>query len=273
MFNVIDLENVNINDLTDIWNQCWRTNDPHQTTSPFTVEHLKAYILINKISLRHSVGITYDQRIIGFSLVGINGDRGWIASLGIAPHYRRKGLSKIILHYQVKTCDLLGLRAVTLEVKNDSFMVAVYQLFGFCYYKELTNFNLTHKNFNTLEDECYLKYSYSEVTDQKYFLARAKVNMPFSWRREEPILKNYQRLSYHLRTESESGYIIQNRKILLDIWAVSMEGAKSALKSVAVHLDDILISNQINDCIWTFLLSHDINPVQTQLEMIRFRSD
>lgn len=270
MIRIINLEKVSLEELTACFNLCWQ-NVPVKLHPPyFTVEHLQAYITINCISLRHSLGLTVNQRLAGFSFLGNIAKRGWLASLGIIPDFRGRGLSKLLLKHQLLVCDSLNLLCTTLEVEEDSFMAAVYQSFGFQFYRRLANFVLPPHSL--LKKDGYLSPAVKcrKTAAKQYFEARNTLGIPFAWRRQEQILSNYHGVDFYLSPDHASGYSLQNHnKILLDIWSRSREASCNVLLSVSDHGDPLPINNQIQDNIYQLLLENGIQPVHFYAEMIR----
>jgi hypothetical protein len=119
-----------------------------------------------------------------------------------------------------------------------------------------------------LDIDRYYRYCYQKVLAEPYFTARRELNLIFSWRRQENVIQNYQQNTYYLGPERLSGYVANSRGILLDIWARSAHAAESALSSVSAQLDPIVIHNQIQDAVLTFLVHHSIQPVTVHHEMI-----
>lgn len=259
MYKIIALDKVRTEELTAIWNMCWPS---------FSEGHLKAYIFINRISLQHSIGLTFCGKLIGFSFLGLFEDRGWIASIGITPDYRGKGFSKVLLNYQLGICKKLNLRNITLEVKSNSWMAEVYQSFGFRVWRELVSFVLTSKDLYHLDIFRYDQYSTHNVDKKEYFEERDKLGISFPWRKQKFVLSEYKNTEYSLGPQSASGSLITADGLLLDVWASSAENARKVLASVSQHVDKIVINNQIMDYVSAFLTKRQIKPVNVEVEMV-----
>jgi len=271
MIKLISLEKVSLEELTDSFNLCWQ-NAPDINFNPpnFTVEHLQAYLHVNCISLPNSVGLSINQQLVGFSFLGIIVRRGWLASLGIIPEFRGRGLSKLLLNHQLLISDTLNLLCTTLEVQQDSFMAEVYQSFGFQFYRKLANFVLAKNDLPDLDENPSYAARCRGATSKPYFNARNSLEIPFAWRRQEKVLNNYHNIAFYLSPDRASGYALQNsNKILLDIWSRSRAATHSALSSVFGQLDTALINNQIHDDIYLFLKERRIHPINLYAEMIR----
>jgi len=271
MLKLVSLHNVSGKELVTVWNRCWHNSDQPETDTTYYKEaHLKAYCLIHKISLPDSVGLIESGNLIGFSLLGLNEKHGWIAFLGMLPGFRRKGLAKLLLDYQLSICDRLKTQCVSLEVNQHHFMLKVYQTFGFCCSTQLTNYILTDKDLSYLDTHRYYQYCYSTVLADQYFKARDRLKASFSWRRRAYIIRNYNQVTYYLGPNQASGYVINAGGILIDVWASSVPYAQSVLSSISEHLEsNIVITNQIHDKLAVFLSQRLINPVSIQYEMIR----
>lgn len=271
MIKLISLEKVSLEELTNSFNLCWQ-NAPDNNLHPpyFTMEHLQAYIRVNCISLPNSVGLTINQRVAGFSFLGIVVRRGWLASLGVIPEFRGRGLSKLLLNHQLLISDQLKLLCTTLEVRQDSFMAKIYQSFGFQFYRELANFVLAHNDLPDLDKNPSYAARCRSTTSKPYFNARNSLEIPSAWRRQEKVLNNYHNIALYLSPDGASGYALQSsNKMLLDIWSRSRAATYNVLSSVFGQLDTVLINNQIHDEIYLFLKEKRIHPIDFYAEMIR----
>lgn len=271
MIKLISLEKVSLEELKDTYNLCWQ-NAPDINLHPpyFTLEHLQAYVRVNSISLHHSLGLTINQQLVGFSFLGIIARRGWLASLGIIPEFRGRGLSKSLLQQQLLISDTLNLPCLTLEVQEDSFMAEVYRACGFQFYRELANFVLTKNNLPDQDKNPSHAARCRGSASEPYFNARNSLEIPFAWRRQEKVLNYYPNTAFYLSPDRASGYALHNsNKMLLDIWSRSRVATYSALSSVCGQLDKVRINSQVQDDIYLFLKEKHLQPVNLYAEMIR----
>ncbi|NLI93945.1 MAG: GNAT family N-acetyltransferase [Peptococcaceae bacterium] len=271
VMKVVTLDQISLKALTEVWNLCWSQSLMKGTdTQPYLkVEHLKAYLLIHKIALPYSIGLTVNGELIGFSFLGINKEDAWIGSLGILPWCRGKGLSRVLLSNQLSICDKMRLRHLSLEVDKNNFVSKVYRSFGFQTERELTHFVLSKKELYYLDVYRYDQYCYQKVSTDSYFAVRKMQGNLYPWKRKDYILKNYKKTACYLGPEGASGYILQGGGMVIDIWAVSGSFARSTLSSISGHLDTIRINNQIRDPVAGYLLDRSIEPVGIHFEMSR----
>lgn len=95
---VATLDHININELTEIWNRCWRG---YFYDMSFTPEHMIGWLDLSQVSLHHSMSILVEEKIVGFALLSIEGTEGWIAGACIDPEYRRKGLFTALMRIEL----------------------------------------------------------------------------------------------------------------------------------------------------------------------------
>jgi ribosomal protein S18 acetylase RimI-like enzyme len=270
MLKIVLLNEFPLAALTEVWNLCWLSPPPNGAERCcFTVEHLKAYLFIHKIALPYSVGLSVKDQLIGFALFGINEGEGWIGSLGVVPGHRGKGLSAILLDYQLAVSRKLKLRQISLEVEEHHFIAKVYHAYGFRIERELNSFMLLKRDLAFLDVYRTERYSYQRVFADVYFAARNKVGLFFSWKRRDYILKNYPKNAYYLGPAGASGFIMQKSGMLGDIWAFSHDSARGVLAAAAEHVEKIVIKNQSGDNLSTYLRQRSVQPFCIHYEMIR----
>ena len=79
-----------------------------------------------------------DERIAGLSLLARRGARGWIGGFGIAPAYRRRGLSHLLLREQQRIAQAAGVKRIVLEVlATNHAAISTYLRGGFVLVRDL----------------------------------------------------------------------------------------------------------------------------------------
>mgnify|MGYP000260851734 CR=1 FL=1 len=70
--------------------------------------------------------------IVGTTMAGYDGHRGWIYSVVVSPAYRRKGIATELLRFAERELEKLGCTKLNLQVRdgNDG-AVALYQRLGY----------------------------------------------------------------------------------------------------------------------------------------------
>lgn len=144
---------ININDMTEIWNRCWRGYYYDMTYTP---EHMRGWLELSQVSLQHSMAIFVDEHIVGFVLLSIDATDGWIAGTCIDPEYRRKGLFTALMRIELDVARHAGLKRVYLEVLEQNPARKVYQSVGFAHLRQLSIYRKI-EGMEFLEGECIAK--------------------------------------------------------------------------------------------------------------------
>lgn len=79
-----------------------------------------------------SVGIFDDERLVAFTLNGVDGDRGYDSGTGVVPSHRRRGLGKRMIDDAVELLRARGCTSYVLEVIEANHAAAeLYRSHGF----------------------------------------------------------------------------------------------------------------------------------------------
>jgi ribosomal protein S18 acetylase RimI-like enzyme len=93
-----------------LWEACQLTrpwNDPHQDIAR-KLRHQPDLFLV---ALRAG-------QIVGSVMAGYEGHRGWINYLAVAPHCRRQGLGRILMHHAERSLLQIGCPKINLQVRT-----------------------------------------------------------------------------------------------------------------------------------------------------------
>lgn len=262
MYDLSELGHNRYDELTALWNLCWAGSLSGEINyRQLNPQLLAAYVNRNLICLPSSVGLFQNGKLIGYSLLAVNAQEGWIAAIGIDPAYRGKGLARILLSSQLHIVERLKLKHITLEVSPHHYAARVYQACGFKYWRKLNNFEKPCLN---LSNSSALRHD--EVAGDVYFQTRGAACAPFSWRRKECVLKRNSDMRYYLSKNIGSGCAVAGTRVI-DIWACSRNEARSILALALTNPADTIIHHQAEDWISIFLIENNISPSSVQYEM------
>lgn len=96
-----------------------------------TTEQLERYVRRGGIDLGRSLVMRVDGEPAAFSLLGIDGERGWIGGFGVAPAFRGRGLSYALMREHAARFRGWGLRHVQLELFEQNWVRRTYEAAGF----------------------------------------------------------------------------------------------------------------------------------------------
>lgn len=117
-----------IPELTRLWNRGYAG---YFVPVNFTDAQLEVHFRCGQIDLGRSMVWTEGEDPVGFSYLGVRGERGWIGGFGIAPEYRGRGLSYDFFARHVETIRAGGMQQVQLEVFTTNWARRVYERTGF----------------------------------------------------------------------------------------------------------------------------------------------
>jgi GNAT superfamily N-acetyltransferase len=103
----------------------------------FSEAVLAQHVRAGSIDLDRSVVLVEGDELIGFSLLGVRGERGWIGGFGVAPAYRGRGLAQTLIEEQLAIARTAGLTRVQLEVMRQNWAKKVYARAGFATTRDL----------------------------------------------------------------------------------------------------------------------------------------
>jgi len=96
-----------------------------------TGEQLERHIRCGGIDLDRSLVMRVDGEPAAFSLLGTDGERGWIGGFGVAPAFRGRGLSYALMREHAARFREWGMRHVRLELFEQNWVRKTYQAAGF----------------------------------------------------------------------------------------------------------------------------------------------
>ncbi len=118
------LEDVSSHELAEAWNRCWQ-GYPYATQ--LGEGQMEAWIEKFNIDLAHSMSLRDEEKIIGFSLLSIEGQEGWIAGACIDPLYRGQNLFIDLMRKEMEKAQELNILKLTLEVLKDNHGIKTYR--------------------------------------------------------------------------------------------------------------------------------------------------
>lgn len=117
-----------IPELTAFWNLGYTD---YFTPITFTEEMMQGWIRNGDFDLDHSVVLMEGAELVGFSLLGLRGDRGWIGGVGVAPAFRGRGIAyRLFADHMALVKAELDLASVQLEVLTENWARKVYERAG-----------------------------------------------------------------------------------------------------------------------------------------------
>ena len=84
-------------------------------------------------STRHNVIVARDSaHMVGFAVMAYGDDDAYLALLAVLPSHRRQGVAKALLAWLLKTADVAGIAAVSVELREDNLAALhLYRTAGF----------------------------------------------------------------------------------------------------------------------------------------------
>lgn len=128
-------EGFSLAELTRIWNLGYTG---YFIPFTFTEEILAGWLRNGDFDLSHSVVAMDGEKPMGFSLLGVRGDRGWIGGVGVSPEYRGQGVAyRLFAEHLALIEEQTDLRTVQLEVLTENWARKVYERAGFAVVRRL----------------------------------------------------------------------------------------------------------------------------------------
>jgi len=263
--HIATLEHINLNEITEMWNRCWRGYYYDMT---YSHEHMKVWLELSHVSLRHSIAILVNHQVVGFTLLSIDGRDGWIAGACIDPDYRRHGLFTVLMRIQLNLANYIQLKRVFLEVLEQNPARLVYQSVGFLCVRQLNVYRAKRKD---LQNKIFkVNPVVVSIPVEDYFKNRSRAFFNPAWQRREGYLRRHNNLMALVNPNGTAGALFAGDKWgpLLDIWSANSAGAEEVLSTLLQKSGKSLtLTNQPNDWISAFLGKHGINPSAKQIEM------
>jgi ribosomal protein S18 acetylase RimI-like enzyme len=267
MLEYSTLADSSILEVTEAWNRCWQGYDYELK---FSEAQMKAWLHQCHVDLNHSIALKDSNQIIGFALLGVESNEGWIAGTSIDPHFRGKHLFSSLMTKQIEHGLNLGLIQLQLEVLAKNHAAKVYDKVGFQKTRELYIYRIPSGIFHSNSFKT-TKGAYRQVSLNEYFETRSQTCFFPAWQRRENYLRRYSTLKAWLNSNGTSGMLFtgDHFSILLDAWT---DYPEHVIKLVSTILEktggEFNLTNQPKDCITTYLTHQGISPSNIQYEMI-----
>lgn len=258
------LINISMNEMTKIWNRCWRG---YYYDMSYTPDHMSAWLKLRRVSLQHSMAILVENQIAGFALLSLDGTDGWIAGACIDPEYRRKGLFTALMSIELEVARRIGLKQVYLEVLVQNHAREIYQSVGFVQIRPLNIYHVQSRiSFsNRVVERCSLEI----VSIEKYFEKRRAIFCP-AWQRREGYLRRHVNISAVINSTGSAGalFVRDKNDLLLDAWSTTVTEAEEIIATIVLRSGILWsLTNQPEDPIAAFLEARGIYPRAKQYEM------
>ncbi|MHB1651933.1 MAG: GNAT family N-acetyltransferase [Desulfitobacteriaceae bacterium] len=282
-FEMVRMKNIDLTKMTQVWNDCWQG---YYYDIRFTPAQMKFWLHLGQVSLEHSVALVENGKVVGFSLLALDGQEGWIAGTSIAPEKRRQGLFALLMQAQLDMAKEAGLRKVCLEVLKQNHARKVYRAVGF---RELRQLNLYRiKIPDNVQEAWRLPMESTEIdfwrkTEGLFFPGLFRVSKaedyfdlrslsPFTpaWQRRENYLRRYPYLHAFLNKQGTAGLLCTGAKdqTLLDAWCSGLGEAGPLLAEIIRQSGgEIALTNQPEDWLAAYLAACQIRPQAIQYEM------
>lgn len=181
----------------------------------YSADALASMIAMNDVHLDASLLLRdASGAAVAIGLLGIRGDRGWVAGMGVIPTYRGQGIGRALLESLIAQCRARGLRHLQLEVLDENRPArALYTALGFREVRPLSIYVGPLRPSRASSDyRAWRKtqpplpiYSVTPETTLKLFEPLRGVTLP--WQREAATLRNMgSRLTgVGIRAEADSG--------------------------------------------------------------------
>ncbi|MHB8074840.1 GNAT family N-acetyltransferase [Desulfosporosinus fructosivorans] len=261
---VVVLTQINLIEMTEIWNRCWRG---YYYDMWFTPDQMRAWLDLTQVSPQHSMAIFVDDQIAGFALLSLEGVDGWIAGTCIDPNYRRKGLFTALMRLELDLARRLGLKRVYLEVLEQNPALKIYQSLGFTQIRQLNIYRVHTNNENSKRtmDTCPLDL----IPLETYFYNRRSLFKP-AWQRREGYLKRHVNTFALINSNGSAGVLFGGDKIplVLDAWSTTVVGATDVIAAITKRSKTSWsLTNQPDDEITRLCNSRGVYPSAKQYEM------
>lgn len=273
------LDKITIQELTRIWNRCWQGYYYEMT---FTVEQMQAWLHLGAVELEHSLLLTREDQVIGFTLLAREGEEAWIAGTSITPDARGQGFFAPLMQAQLDEASELGIKTIFLEVLSQNHAKKVYEAIGFEPIRQLNVFRLNLDKQSKLSSSSWSNIQVGEelqdfqeyrlfrpVSLAEYFGARSLESFNPPWQRREAYLSRYPNLIARLGRGGKAGLLFTGEQspLLLDAWCSGPRDGRRVIYAILAHKGKIVLSNQPEDWLSAILKSFQIEPQEMQIEM------
>jgi len=261
---VASLEQINLNEMTEIWNRCWRG---YYYDMSYTPRHMKGWLELSQVSLQYSTAIYVEDQIVGFALLSVDGTDGWIAGACIDPKYRRKGLFTALMRIELDVARRAGLKRIYLEVLEQNHALKIYESVGFVRLRPLNIYRLQNRieGPNKIAEIRPLV----SVSIETYFDKRRAQFNP-AWQRRENYLRHHVNIFAVMNASGSAGALFAGNKtaLVLDAWSATRAGAEDVVCDIVLRSGNSWsLTNQPDDQMVAFLKARGMNPSAKQIEM------
>ena len=110
-------------EVTSLWRQTF-PGEPHNEPNA---------VIDAKLAVDRLLFVARDQgKIIGTSMAGYDGHRGWLYSVAVDPDRQRQGIGRQLMDYAVDVLKTKGCVKINLQVRaTNAGVVAFYEALGF----------------------------------------------------------------------------------------------------------------------------------------------
>ena len=110
-------------EVTSLWRQTF-PGEPHNEPNA---------VIDAKLAVDRLLFVARDQgKIIGTSMAGYDGHRGWLYSVAVDPDRQRQGIGRQLVDYAVDVLKTKGCVKINLQVRaSNAGVVAFYEALGF----------------------------------------------------------------------------------------------------------------------------------------------
>lgn len=269
MLQYSTLADSDLNEITQAWNRCWQG---YLFEMNYSEAQMKAWLHQCQVDLSHSVAIRESEKIVGFALLSVEKEGGWIAGTSIDPFFRGQHLFLPLMTTQIQYARDLGLKQLKLEVLTQNHAARVYEAVGFKQMRELYVYRFPKGTIKADLFPTGRRY-FREVPLADYFEARIRAEFSPAWQRRENYLRRYPTLKAWLNFNGTAGMLFTGEGFttLLDAWTNSWEQAEKLVFSILEVTDgNFNLTNQPKDWLSAYLTQLGISPITIQNEMIFF---
>jgi ribosomal protein S18 acetylase RimI-like enzyme len=261
---VASLEQINLTEMTEIWNRCWRG---YYYDMSYTPAQIKGWLDLSQVSLQHSTAIYVEDRIVGFALLSVDGKDSWIAGACIDPKYRRRGLFTALMRIELDVARRAGLKRVYLEVLEQNHALKVYESVGFVRMRLL---NIYRRQNRIERPSKIVEIRQVESVSLETYFDKRRAQLNPAWQRRESYLRRHVNIFAVMNASGSAGALFAGNKtaLLLDAWSATLAGAEEVILDIVLRSSNSWsLTNQPDDQMVAFLKSRGMNPSAKQVEM------
>ncbi|KTE91100.1 GNAT family acetyltransferase [Desulfitobacterium hafniense] len=266
MFYYSHLADVGIEELTLAWNRCWQG---YAYEVRYSTAQMQGWLEKCRIDLSHSTALRDSQRLLGFALLALEDQMGWIAGTCIDPEFRGRRLFRPLLENQLARAESLQLKGIKLEVLSHNHAARSYEGVGFQKKRDLYVYRY-HEGIPLAWANPGRGCSLRQANLSDYFQARHEAGFHPPWQRQEGYLRRYTALRAWLNSEGTAGILMpQENHVVLDAWTMAWEQAEKLISFVlSLSQGEFVLTNQPKDWLTAYLSRQGVNPSDIQYEMI-----